>query len=113
MNISELAGAFERVRSLSFPCDSVCEETGELHAELALYDTTMAGIITTLIKTGRVSPAYVILLKPDSDLRTRLQAAMKSHCSIVALDALRYLEYLDALEEAVQLAARELLPGTG
>jgi hypothetical protein len=106
--MSNLKRAWSQMISLRFPAESACEETSVLHAELVLYDTTMAGIITTLIKTGRVPSEHVSLLRSDPELRSRLQRAATSSCSIIATDAQRYLTYLDRLEEVVRLAARAL-----
>src|SRR6185312_16219931 len=108
METPEIKRAFERFKALPFPHGSSCDVTSDLHADLALYDTTMAGIITTLIQTGQVKPEYVSLLKPDTDLRTRLHAALGSKCAVVASDAGRYLEYLVAWEAIVQLAVDEV-----
>jgi len=108
MGTSDLERAFSQKNSIAFPPESDFEETSELHAELALYDTFMAGIITTLIQDGRVPREHARLLRPAPELRARLRVATESECSALAADAVRYLDYLDRLEHVVELAARVL-----
>jgi hypothetical protein len=108
MGTSKLKHAFSQMNSIPFPPGSAYEETSVLHAELVFYDTTVAGIITTLINGGHVPQEYEHLVQPELELRARLSAAAESKCSEMAADAERYLDYLDRLEQVVELAAREL-----
>lgn len=99
--LKELVQAFEDFKRMPFPEDSDDDEASQLHAELAEYDSFIAGIVSTLLEGGRVSPH---LLKFDDDLKTRLEKVARESRQPAASSAEEYLRYLDALRRLIDLA---------
>jgi hypothetical protein len=99
-----LRRAFARLGETGFPDDNGDEQSSQLHAELAQYDSYVAGRITTLLGGGRLSSSD---LEIDGALRRQL-TELASSSSSGAAAATRYLAYLDELDTLV-ITARTFL----
>jgi hypothetical protein len=104
--LEELARAFKIFESIPFPEDSDDDEFSQLHAELVEYDGYIAGLISTLLEGGYVSPN---LLRFDYDLQARLQKIVIEGTPESSLYAKKYLNYLDALKQLLELVKARLL----
>lgn len=100
-DLQELERAFAEFERLPLPEDSEDDDAGELHAELAEYDSYVAGLITTLLAGNPVPPDS---LQFDEDLKARLEALAREGREPASSDAQKYLRYLEALREILALA---------
>ena len=90
-----LEEAFAAFRDVPFPRGSADEELSDAHAELAEYDGHVAGVVTTLLAGGDVSPEQLAF---DDDLRARFERAPARE------EARRYVEYMDELRRLLDAA---------
>jgi hypothetical protein len=90
-----LEDALSAFRDVPFPRGSADEELSDAHAELAEYDGYVAGLVTTLLEGGDVSPAQLAF---DDDLRQRFERAPAQE------EARRYVEYMDELRRLLDAA---------
>jgi hypothetical protein len=93
-----LERAFEEFKNVPFPVGSRDEEADELHADLALYDTYVAGFATSLLAGGTPTPVEF-----DVELETRLRR-LAGEDRLAASDAKRYLDYLAEIRKLLELA---------
>jgi hypothetical protein len=94
-----LRRAFEEFADVPFPAASGDDRVNELRADLAEYDSWVAGLISTLI--GGSVPSQPV--KFDADLEARLVALAEGEDARAAADAARYLDYLRGWRELVDL----------
>ncbi|HWQ53739.1 MAG TPA: hypothetical protein VN442_08640 [Bryobacteraceae bacterium] len=98
-----LENALKEFESLKFPNDCDDEELSELHAELALLDGHVVGLVQSLLNGQRVP---ISDFQSDDQLRRRLQQAADSEDSGLKI-ATEYLNYLSALERLIAAARLE------
>lgn len=104
----ELVRAYEALRQKPFPDGSDDDDAGELHADLALLNTELNGLIVRSLGGGARREN---LFGPEEewryrDLGARLQALTREPNEKAANDARRYLDYLGTLWHVVELAKR-------
>jgi len=105
MQVSLLKSAFDSFGRLPFPKGSADEQLSELHAQLAAYDASIAGLVTRLIKGISVSKNE---LRLDLELKHRLKRISQARPQN-ADEARAYLEYLSSLTRLVEIAREHAL----
>jgi len=93
----KLETAFTEFSRLPFPKDSDNEELSELHAELVMYDSFIAGNISAILDNKQVTLAT---LKSNHKLKIHLTKLANDG----SLEAKNYLKYLDELDKLINLA---------
>jgi len=98
---NDLAHAVEDFMKTPFPARSIDEEADGLHADLLLFDSAVGDTMMTMINGGRVPWED---LHADPELRQRLEHLAALENAAGAADAQLYLEYLNGLDQLLQLA---------
>jgi len=94
---SELEEAWRAFKDLPFPWAVDDDEMNALRADLAGYDSGLAGWVTSLLAGRQVPPDA---FAPPRALRARLEAAGAGSGAAVLL------EYLEKLEQIARLSSR-------
>jgi hypothetical protein len=105
----QLREAYEALRRRAFPEGSADDDASEFHAELALLDTELNGLIARSLGAARGQR----LFGPEDewryrDLKVRLEHFLREADADVAVRVRDYVDYLDALWNVVELAKRAL-----
>jgi hypothetical protein len=97
--IEDLRRAFDEFGAIRFPDQSEHDRVWEVHADMAMFDTFVAGSVSSLLSGGQ----WTNQIKVDPDLEDYLLRIAQED-GPDAQDARTYLEYVQALNHLVRLA---------
>lgn len=98
-----LGRAFEELLAAPFPrISSRDRRVSDLHGELVVYDTYVAGLVSSFIKSG--TKLESLIARPDERLETALVKLARTTQRRVAEDAQALLNRLDEVHRLLERA---------